>query len=982
MKKFALLLFALSACKSGVATARIEGQTDYQSAPLPGTSRGALESSSGQVDNAAGAGKGTATPTAGSTGGGSTASPRTVQETDIYQIDGNRLYVLNTYRGLLIFDISNPDAPVLVGRSPSYGQPQEMIVKNGVASIVISDWFGALADGTPYNGSLVRSIDVTNAAQPKVLAEAQVNGFVSDVRVVGDVMYAVSLDYGYEYGYFGEGLAVGGVKAARDSTTVSSSGGSTTSTGPTVYVTSINIAAGAATQVAQKSFSGWSGAFHVTKNAVLLAQTSVTGAGTTLTYLDISDPAGAITQRGQVGITGSLDTWGADAGRWNIDLTDAGMAHAVTQSDGIIISTVDFTNPDAPVAAPAFTIPSSTFSYSVAARFDNGRLYIAPDSSYAGATSTVTIYDVSAPLPVFQSATQIQGDVWLFVPNGNELFALAGQYNSDNGEAISVAGFDVTDALHPAALGQPSFGSGWSWTPAASTFKAFVMNDAAKLIAIPFSGWSEGGYNNGVQLVSYAGNPLVAEGSAQVNGWVERGIFANGRLFAMSDLALAVIDYSTPTAPRVVTELTLARNITALQPLGGSIAELDEDWFGNDAHAELRILSAATPDDPTATVPSLKLDGSNARLFTNGSLTYVVTQVSAGQVACPANSGSGVANGGDVKGGSATTSGSASLCNATTQRIQVIDLSSGTPQKRGQVDLPASAGYYAYGWGYGAWDWYGGSDVVQVGNDALALRQWDWYSPSTPLYVVDLHDADHPSVASLQLANDNNQWWGNMVVVGSTLYATHDEWVSLPTAAYGYVRYYADAIDLSQRASPHVSAKINVPGVLIGGSATDANLLYTLDYVWDGQTSHSWLNAVRRQGSHAVYQGGVNLNGYSGRVVVSGTDVYTSVQDWQSGSMVLHDVSFADAKHPKDFSTKAKSGWGWLMDVQGDRAIIQSGWSGSGLDLYQLHAGSAPTFDQFVRTSGWWETAIARQGQALFFASGEYGVQTVTLPAR
>ena len=298
--------------------------------------------------------------------------------------------------------------------------------------------------------------------------------------------------------------------------------------------------------------------------------------------------------------------------------------------------------------------------------------------------------------------------------------------------------------------------------------------------------------------------------------------------------------------------------------------------------------------------------------------------------------------------------------------------------ERGQVDLPASAGYYGYYWGYGPWDWYGGSDAVQVGNDTLALREWDWYSNKAPLYVVDLHDADHPSVAGVTLLNADNQWWGNMVVAGSKLYATHYEWVSLPTAQYGYVRYYADQIDLSNRAAPRVGAKINIPGVLVGGSQSDANLLYTVDYLWDGNTSRSWLNAVRVQGSQAVYQGGVSLSGYSGRVIVSGSDLYTSVQD-DKGSVALHAVSFADPRHPKDFASKAKAGWSWLMDVQGDRAIIQSGWTGSGLDLYQLHEGAAPTFDQFVRTSGWWETAIARQGQSLFFASGDYGVQTVTL---
>ena len=61
------------------------------------------------------------------------STPRTVQETDIYAVDGNRLYALSAYRGLLVFDITNPDAPALLGRSQIFGTPEEMTVNAGVA---------------------------------------------------------------------------------------------------------------------------------------------------------------------------------------------------------------------------------------------------------------------------------------------------------------------------------------------------------------------------------------------------------------------------------------------------------------------------------------------------------------------------------------------------------------------------------------------------------------------------------------------------------------------------------------------------------------------------------------------------------------------------------------------------------------------------------------------------------------------------------
>ena len=70
---------------------------------------------------------------------------------------------------------------------------------------------------------------------------------------------------------------------------------------------------------------------------------------------------------------------------------------------------------------------------------------------------------------------------------------------------------------------------------------------------------------------------------------------------------------------------------------------------------------------------------------------------------------------------------------------------------------------------------------------------------------------------------------------------------------------------------------------------------------------------------------------------------------------------------------------GWLLGVEGDRAIITSGWGNAGIDVYQLNTDAAPTFDQFVRTRGWWTSSLARQGNQLFLSSGYWGVQVVDL---
>jgi len=146
----ALLAGLTAACgggEGGDTEAREIGQSDFVSAaPASNGSRGGLASG----------------PAAA--GGDANQAPsgnveRKVEETDLYRLDGDRLYYLNAYRGLMVFDVSNVDAPQLLGRSPIYGAPIEMIVRDGVASVVVADWYGTMDDGTPFHGSIVRGID-------------------------------------------------------------------------------------------------------------------------------------------------------------------------------------------------------------------------------------------------------------------------------------------------------------------------------------------------------------------------------------------------------------------------------------------------------------------------------------------------------------------------------------------------------------------------------------------------------------------------------------------------------------------------------------------------------------------------------------------------------------------------------------------------------------------------------------------------------
>jgi hypothetical protein len=72
-----------------------------------------------------------------------------VQEADVYRIQDNKLFLLNTYRGFLVYDITDTKKPVRLAQLPIYGYPVEMFVENNTvyALLQAQDLAGQLREG-------------------------------------------------------------------------------------------------------------------------------------------------------------------------------------------------------------------------------------------------------------------------------------------------------------------------------------------------------------------------------------------------------------------------------------------------------------------------------------------------------------------------------------------------------------------------------------------------------------------------------------------------------------------------------------------------------------------------------------------------------------------------------------------------------------------------------------------------------------------
>lgn len=132
-----------------------------------------------------------------------------VEEADIYRFEGNRLFSLNTYRGLVIYDLSDPAKPRQLSQVPVFGYPTEMFVSGNTVLALFRDvlYLRAEPGGVGFerrNVSQLVSIDVTDVQHPRVLKRLDLVGQLREgvSRKVGNSLYVVSY-FPQSYYYFG-----------------------------------------------------------------------------------------------------------------------------------------------------------------------------------------------------------------------------------------------------------------------------------------------------------------------------------------------------------------------------------------------------------------------------------------------------------------------------------------------------------------------------------------------------------------------------------------------------------------------------------------------------------------------------------------------------------------------------------------------------------------------------------------------------------
>jgi len=941
---FAALSLGLAAC-AGSGDEFGPGQTEFVSAN-PNGNNGALSDA-----GAAGGGR-NETPSAG----GDAAAPRTVEEAAIVRVEGNLLYVLNEFRGLQVVDITNPDTPSLLGMAEVSGYPIEMYVRGNRAYVVVSNYFDYWASNdvvagdslwSAYRGSQIRVFDISTPAAPAFLTAFNVEGEVTDTRIVGDVLYAVSNRYAWYDSYRTNDMVEG------------------------TYISSINIADEANLhQVDEVVFprGGWDNHVHVTPNTIYVASSGWqrNGYQTNLRVVDISDPAGDIQLQGEA----TLDGWIRD--RWQMDeFNDVFRVVTAPDWNGTAPKVYTFSRSAAgqltQLAMISISLPRPESLTAV--RFDGPTAYVVTYER----VDPLFVIDLSDPLaPLQRGSLTMPGWLDHIAPRGDRLVALG--HDDTNRWQLAVSLFDVSDLDAPALLGRVAFGDNWGWLPdERDNFdKVFKVLDSEGLVLVPFYSygfddttgyWHHAG---GVQLIDFDRQSVTLRGLVDHAGYVKRAIPHGDRLLTVSNERMQTVDITNRDAPQLMGEVELSRNVVDFVAMGNYGVQLVGDWYSGDTRLVVVPLSDYDLGAPLAEV---QVTAPYGRLYANGSLLYLVSR--------------------DWR--------------SDQTKVTVVDFSTPTaPVTRGELVLPSQVAY----WGYWGWGWYGSDEATLVGNSTLVFHTyrywWRDYSvadaggASAPLpddqydhlYIVDLKNPDQPSLASTMVLRAED-WVFGMKSAGNTLYFTHNERSGVDATGRNLTRYYLDRVDLSVPSHPVRARKVNVPGYVIHMSDNQQQV-FTLDNQWytvannGSQISYAF-NALDLRGQKAYLRDRLDLSGNVGSLVVKGEYAYMTRNDWgQSVDSTYWNEShfeILDLSTPSDLQVSSDillpDDWGNLREVDGGRAFVDLGWRG-GMLIYDVSDPNAVGLDSFMRHPGWVNN-IEVVGNTAFVALGNYGVDAITL---
>lgn len=499
---------------------------------------------------------------------------RSVVESDIWKVSGDRLYFFNSQRGLQILDLTQPDKPLLKATYalPASGEQMYLLGEHHV--VLLSRDRPCSPNWGSESQSAVLVVDVAND-QPQLAARVELQGRILESRLVGSALYVATerwrtkSDVPEDSGTWVVGTEVTGIDLQNPAQPVAHDPSWIPGSGTVVTATEKFLLVGTQTYDNQRWWDS------------------------TLFIFDIADPSGQVVELPSLPLGGRLqDKFKLDVSGNILTTITSGPQNA--DGSGRNVTTLRTYRLFVPtptskgVTTKLGSVEVGHGEQLFATRFDGPRAYIVTFLQI----DPLWIVDLTDPAnPTVLGELEIPGWSSYIHPLGDRLLTV-GIDNSDQTRRTAVQLFDVANPSKPKLLSKVPLGTGWSWSEANADEKALGVFPDAGLVLVPYSSSDATTWLQGVQLIDLAQDTLTARGSIQSQTVVPRRTTLHGdRVLAISPRDLVTVDIANRDKPDVRGSVSLSYPIDRVVPVGRWLLEFSE--------GALRVRAAAEANGPS-----------------------------------------------------------------------------------------------------------------------------------------------------------------------------------------------------------------------------------------------------------------------------------------------------------------------------------------------------------------------------------------------
>jgi len=496
-----------------------------------------------------------------------------VTESDIWKVVGNQLFFFNQYRGLQIFDISNPANPIRTGslRLPASGE--QFYVLNANASRLALIAREASSDGL-FQGNSAVFIFSVEAGVPSLIRKLPLQGDSVDSRLIGSRLYVATFQSPYAYNVSPGGsspspIVLQGFDLANPES-------------PTTY-TPLNLQ------------GNWPALLGTSGTLLISANSTEDWSRSTVHVINISGSSG------QPSFVKSLSIKGSVADKFKMHVangTVSVVSNSWNWSEGwnqrkTWVETFPATGDNtAPLAQ--LELEEARGESLHATRFDGDKLYVVTFRNI----DPLFVVDLSDPTaPVVKGHLEVPGWSTYIEPYGDRLLAVGVEDFK-----VTVSLFDVSDPAAPALLSRVPLGTGSSWSEANYDEKAVGFFPDRGVVLVPYQTWGAGGMQSATAVLKVNPSVITYESSILHEFTARRAAFAGNNILSISGQELIVEDAQNLNALTRVSQLSLAWQVDRVVPFGGAHLIQIEDGEDNAGFWGWRALSIWAPSQNQKTM--------------------------------------------------------------------------------------------------------------------------------------------------------------------------------------------------------------------------------------------------------------------------------------------------------------------------------------------------------------------------------------------